>query len=382
MARGRGPCDAPRMDRTRWGLIALLYATGLLSALQFGKVSLFLPALAERYPAAPFLVSAVAVLGILGGVLAGGIVAKVGARRAILWAVAGSALLSLAQVPLPGFAALMGLRLVEGAGHLALVVALPTMMAAESSERDRPVVMGLWGTFFGVGFALGALVPVPGPGAAFAAHGVGLAALLPPLWAMLPRTPGEAAPLPGPVAAHRAVWSSARLIAPGVGHGIYTSLFIALLAFLPGILGAPWLAAWLPLANLSGTFLAGILARRVEPGRLVTASFAASAAGFALLWVTRDPWVALATFFATGAIAGAGFAAVPWLNPAPGDRARANGGMAQIGNVGTFAGTPLMAAALTLGGGWVIATALAICLLGAGATAAVYRAARVSSRAA
>ncbi|MBM2576880.1 MFS transporter [Jannaschia sp. Os4] len=357
-------------------MIALLYVTGLLSALQFGKVSLFLPALVDRYPAAPFLVSAVAVLGILGGVLAGGVVAKVGARRAILGAVAVSAVLSLAQAPLPAFAPLMALRLAEGAGHLALVVALPTMMAAESSDADRPVVMGIWGTFFGVGFALGALVPVAGPGAAFAAHGIGFAALLPLLWWALPRVPGEAGPLPDPVAAHRAVWSSARLIAPGVGHGIYTSLFIALLAFLPDILASPWLAAWLPLANLTGTFVAGFLARRVEPGRLVTWSFVASAAGFALLLATRDPWIALATFFATGSIAGAGFAAVPWLNPAPGDRARANGGMAQIGNVGTFAGTPLMAAALTLGGAWVIATALAICLFGAAATAAVYRAAR------
>jgi MFS family permease len=62
-----------------------------------------------------------------------------------------SALAGGAQAVLPDFPLLMGLRVVEGAGHLLLVVAVPTLMAALAAEKDRALVMGVWATFFGVG---------------------------------------------------------------------------------------------------------------------------------------------------------------------------------------------------------------------------------------
>ena len=370
--------DLPRTD---WSRVVLLYAAGLLAAMQFAKVSLVLDDLAAIYPGAPvtFLVSAVAVVGVLAGIVAGQVVARVGARRAILWAVAGSALASILQATLPPFAVLMLLRLAEGAGHLALVVALPTLMAASASDSDRPVVMALWGTFFGVGFALAALLlrVLPDASAVLLMHGVTLAVLWPVLWRLLPATPGAAGLRTGFVASHLAIWSRARLMAPGVGHGLYTSLFIALVTFLPGALDALWLAPLLPLTNLAGTVGAGFAAKRIAASALVTAGFAAAAAGFALLWVTGSAWVALTTMGATGVIAGAGFAAVPWLNRDRADQARANGGMAQLGNVGTFTGTPLLGAALAGGGvGTMLGLAVAICVIGTVASAAAYGAAR------
>ena len=374
--------DPPRTDaRTDWGRVALLYAAGLLAAMQFAKVSLVLEDLSAIYPGAPvtFLVSAVAVVGVLAGIVAGQVVARVGARRAILWAVAGSALASVLQSALPPFLVLMALRVAEGAGHLALVVALPTLMAASASDADRPVVMGIWGTFFGVGFALGALAvrALPGAGAVILAHGVVLALIWPLLWRLLPETPGAPGLRTGFVASHLAVWSRARLMAPGVGHGLYTSLFIAVVTFLPNALAAPWLAPLLPLTNLLGTFAAGFAAKRIAPGALVTGGFAASAGGFALLLLTQSPWIALATMGATGVVAGAGFAAVPWLNPDRADQARANGGMAQLGNVGTFAGTPLLGAAMAGSGvSAMLGLAIAICAIGVLLTGTTYRAAR------
>ena len=378
------------MDRTRWGIVALLFAAGLLAAMQFAKASLTLDLLAVRYPGAPvaFLVSAVAVMGVAFGVLAGAIVARTGPRRAILAAVAASAALSLAEASLPGFGVLMALRALEGAGHLALVVALPTLMAGAASRADRPVVMGLWGTFFGVGFALTALAIPPlvragGAGAVFAAHGALLVAIWPALWLCLPRGDGGAASLAGPVAAHRAVYGAARRIAPGAGHGLYTSLFIALVAILPGALGAAWLAPVLPLANLAGTFCAGVMARRIAPGRLVAWGFAASAALFAGMLAAGPaaPWAALAAMAATGVVAGAGFAAVPALNEGQADQARANGAMAQLGNVGTFSGTPLLIAATAAGGAEaLLLSAAAICALGAIVTAVLYGRAARSAR--
>ena len=376
------------MERTRWGLVALLFVAGLLAAMQFAKVSLALDLLHVRYRGAPvaFLVSAVAAVGVLLGIVAGSVVARIGPRAAILAAVAASGALSLAQSILPGFWALMALRAVEGAGHLALVVALPTMMAGAASASSRPVVMALWGTFFGVGFALTALAIPPlaragGAGAVFAAHGGLLLALWPVLWWRLPRGSGGDGGMPGVLAAHRAVYRSARRIAPGVGHGIYTSLFIALIAVLPGALGALWLAPVLPLANLAGTFAAGFLARRIAPGRLVSVGFGAAGALFAAtaLGGPAAPALALLAMGATGVVAGAGFAAVPALNGGTADQARANGAMAQLGNVGTFTGTPLLIAAeAAVGTGGLLALVVAICALGAAATAATYRRAAAS----
>ena len=370
---------------TDWGRIALLYAVGLLAAMQFAKISLTLRELAAIYSGAPvtFLVSAVAVVGVLAGVVAGQVVARVGARRAILWAVAGSALASLLQSALPPFGTMMALRIAEGMGHLALVVALPTLMAASASDADRPFVMGTWGTFFGVGFALGALAvrAVPTAGGVILAHGLAFAMLWPVLWRLLPRTPGALGLRTSFVASHRAVWTRARMMAPGVGHGLYTSLFIALVTFLPAGLDAAWLAALLPLTNLVGTFAAGFAAKRIAPSTLVIGGFAASAAGFALVLSTGSPWVALPTMGATGVVAGAGFAAVPWLNTDRADQARANGGMAQLGNVGTFSGTPLLGAAMGWGGtAAMLALAAAICVMGAIVAAVVYRAATRSTR--
>ncbi|MGR3484727.1 MAG: MFS transporter [Paracoccaceae bacterium] len=368
--------------RTRWGLVLLLFAAGLLAAMQFAKLSLTLGEMALLHPGRPvaFLVSAVALAGLTLGVLGGSVVARIGPRRVILGSVALGGALSLTQAGVDGWSVLLALRLAEGVAHLGLVVALPTLMAASAAPRDRSVVMGLWGTFFGVGFVVYALVldGLGGARAGFAAHGAALLALWPVLWALVPRIEARAPRGQGAWVAHRRLYSTARLSAPGLGHGIYTSLFIALVAFLPGALGLPWLTGALPVANLLGTFAAGFVARSVAAGRLATWAFAASALSFAALWALAGTAlaapIALLTFLVTGALAGANFAAIPELNRDPADQALANGGMAQMGNVGTFTGTPLFAAAfavLALDG--LMLTAVAICGVGALAAGFAYR---------
>ena len=363
------------MERTRWGLVALLFLTALLAATQFAKLSLTLDAAAAIWPGHPvaFLVSAVSVMGIALGAVAGAVVARFGARPTILWAVAGSGALSLAQAALPPFGAMIVLRALEGAGHLALVVAVPTLMAASAARGDRSVVMAIWGTFFGVGFTVAAIMfdaAAPfGPRAPYLIHGIACLAILPFLMARVPRVIGQGVPMPGLIGAHRAIYARARIAAPGVSHGIYTSLFIALVALMPAALGLPWLTAALPLANLGGTFAAGFLAKRVPAPRIAVAAYAAAAAGFLSLTVAGEAVagpLALATMVTTGLLAGANFAAVPALNDAPEDQARANAGMAQIGNVGTFVGTPLFAAAAAWGGPVaLLLTAAVICATGA-----------------
>jgi len=253
-------------------------------------------------------------------------------------------------------------------------------MAAVAKPSDKSVVMGLWGTFFGVGYALLALV-IPsveawgGVRAVYVGHGVLLAAILPVLWMLLPRVMAGQTAMPNIVSVHRAIYSNPRYFAPGLGHGIYTSIFIALVAFLPAALDAIWLTPILPLANLTGTFVSGFIARRIPASRLSVGGFIVAGVLFVVLGLTGSIVAALCALFATGVTAGANFAAVPEFNDTPQDQARANGAMAQIGNIGTFAGTPLYAlVASSLMG--IVGVSVAICIIGTIFAGLGYRAAR------
>ncbi|WP_224815111.1 MFS transporter [Hasllibacter sp. MH4015] len=363
--------------RTPWPLIAALYLTGLIAGAQFTKVSLTLEGLAQVYPGWPvaFAVSGVAVIGILFGAMAGGITASFGPRRAILWALGASALVGAAQAILPPFPGFMALRVVEGAGHLVLVVAVPTLMAGLAAPRDRAMVMGLWATFFGVGFALAALLIGDDLRLAYGGHALCAAIMLGVLWAILPRGVTVARrPLPR-LSDHVMIYTTPRLFAPGLGHGIYAMLFLALITFLPAALDALWLAPVLPLAGIVGSFAAGVLARWIAPGTLVWTTFIAMAALFALTMIAGmlAPYVLILAMGVSGIVAGAGFAAVPWLNDADDDRALSNGALAQLGNIGTFTGTPVLAA---LGQGAYLPVAIVVCLGAACLTGLAYRAAR------
>ena len=162
----------------------------------------------------------------------------------------------------------------------------------------------------------------------------GLAALMGMiLWAMLPRgVVAERRPLPR-LSDHLVLYTTPRLFAPALGHGIYAFLFLALVTYLPTALGALWLAAVLPLAGIAGSLATGPLARLIAPAHLVSGGFLAMAAVFAAALALPGfaaPLSVLA-MLVSGVVAGGGFAAVPWLNEADADRALANGALGAAG---------------------------------------------------
>jgi DHA1 family inner membrane transport protein len=68
---------------------------------------------------------------------------------------------------------------------------------------------------------------------------------------------------------------------------------------------------------------------------------------------------------ALGIVQGASFASIPELNSSPEDRARAAGAVAQLGNLGTTTGTPVLAALLAISGPMGLAlAAVVLCGLG------------------
>ncbi|WP_186826986.1 MFS transporter [Shimia ponticola] len=343
-------------DRTQWGLVAILFICGLFAALQFIKVSLVLDDLVafydRRIEVIAILVSLVSFVGILLGVVAGAVVARLGGRRVILGALGLGALLSLSEALLPPFWLLFVLRLLEGVSHLALVVAIPPIMAAIATPRDQPMVMSIWAMFFGVAFAVGSVVIPPimttgGLSLLFAMHGTGLAILATILWPLLPNRAPEPREITF-VRAHVEIYSQPNIRAPGLIFVFYTVLFVAVVTFLPPALDCPALAGILPLVSLLGNLTAGALGRRWTPDYVMVLGYLCLIGGTVGLAIGLI-WPAYVLFIGMGLVPGACFAAIPRWNASDGDRALATGAIAQLGNVGTGLGTPIFAVAVSLG---------------------------------
>lgn len=358
--------------RTSWPLVFLLLIAGLFSAAQFGKLTLTLDLAVLHYGAlAGAMVSVVGVVGIVFGAVAGAHIARFGVRRALLIALAAGAVLSGIQSLLPPAPVMVALRVAEGMSHLAIVVAAPTLMAGLASDRDRPVVMGIWASFFGVALALMAvmlpsILALGGLNAVFLTHGIGMGLVGLALWRVLPETPRSAEPPSPYIQEHFRIYSDPRTAIAGAGFVFYTVLFIALVAVLPGALGLSVQSiSILPLISLIGTFGAGFLARRYPPALISSVGFGLTAA--ALLGVGLYPGfaTALVLFLAVGLIPGGCFATIPYFNSTLATRARATGAIAQCGNIGTTTGTPIFIAALFWGGlPAVTALGIGFCAMG------------------
>ncbi len=150
------PVNSPTTNAsTHWRAIWILYLSGCTLALHIGKLPAALPLLIDEFnlslAQAGNLVSIYAVLVAVGGVLCGVFVARLGYA---LFAVVGVGLClfsSFAGAYSNTVFMLMLTRSVEGLGWIMGVVAIPVIMSALCADKDRPVVMGLWGAFMAVG---------------------------------------------------------------------------------------------------------------------------------------------------------------------------------------------------------------------------------------
>ncbi|MEO1455206.1 MAG: MFS transporter, partial [Pseudomonadota bacterium] len=192
--------------QTNWTQILALWLAGLGAAAQYGKVSVIFDQLGAVYPdagvALGLVVSLVGFVGIVLGVVAALLVARLRYRRTLVWALVGGGVISLYQGTLPALPWMLASRVLEGMSHLAIVVAAPTMIAAVSADADRGLALTLWGTFFGVAFTALVWLGLPfvdwlGLPALFVAHGVYMLAFAMILSRILPRieAPVEEAPL-------------------------------------------------------------------------------------------------------------------------------------------------------------------------------------------
>ncbi|HMO73234.1 MAG TPA: MFS transporter, partial [Paracoccaceae bacterium] len=268
--------------------------------------------------------------------------------------------------------AFLALRVVEGVSHLAIVVSGPVAISAAAAGRWQGAAMTLWSSFFGLAYAVLAVIGPPvlasgGLAALFLGHGVWMAGCAALVARLLPPDPpaAQGGAGGGILARHRAIYADPHLSGPALGFVFYTAAYVALLTLVPPLLDpalrAP-VATAMPLLSIAVSLTLGVWLLRFLPAvGLAMAAYGAGIAG-AVLFAFAPVAGALVLSGALGLAQGAHFAAIPQLNPAPGDRARAAGAIAQMGNLGTVTGTPVLAALIAgFGTGAVPAFSAALC---------------------
>ncbi|GHC43271.1 MFS transporter [Neogemmobacter tilapiae] len=373
--------------RNFWIVIAI-WAVSLGAAAQFGKFAVLFDRVALAYPGQPLpmiglVVSTVGFVGLIFGTTAGLFVSALGYRQVLVVALLAGAAISAVEALMPPLPILLGLRALEGLSHLAIVVAAPVMTAQVSSPRWQGAAMTLYSSFFAVSFAALGLI---GPSvadwgglpaiylghAAYMLAGAVLMALLLPrdLRGPLPRLT-----LPALLTQHGRIYASPYEAAPAMGFVCYTITYVAFLTLMPQqFLGRPEqavLATFMPLVSVGISLTLGVWGlSRFGAVRMVQAGFAAGLAFALMLWLvwgqaTPTVWAAFGVAAALGVVQSASFATIPQLNPEPEARARAAGAIAQLGNLGTTSGTPLLVWLIAQAGGTGLALFLGLfCALG------------------
>jgi MFS family permease len=270
--------------------------------------------------------------------------------------------------------------MVEGAGYLVLVIAIPAIASAVAPPSWRAPVLAAWGGFVPVGFAAadflaGWVLPAAGPEvyllaatAVFALLAVLAAALL-----------GRVTDWPkekdrSPVKAARGLFAATLngpVILVALAFGIYVVLSVGFFTFMPAfvasgssaiLLSAGMVALLVPLGNLATSVLVrgsnGRFAAMLAAGGFaVTAAAAvpAFAADAALLATAAAVLLAVSG----GVTASALFASVPFIVPRTGSASVAIGLIAQTGGFATVFGPPLAGHVIDnyawIGFGWFIA---------------------------
>ena len=358
-------------------------AAGFVAAAQVGKGAAALPVLQAEFglgaSAAAWYLSAMSLLGALGGAVLGWLGQALGFRRQVLLGLGTIALANVLGAVLPTTAALLGTRVGEGFGFILVVLAAPGLLPGLAGPGRRRLVVGAWGTYMPVGSGLAALLVPP----AVAAVGWPATWLLDALLAVLAAlavgrwVPGEAprrVPDVGGLLA--AVRSPGVLCLAGV-FALYAGQYLAVLGLFPAMLvhdgGIPLrtvgvLSGLAFLVNAPGNVVGAWLQHRgaarwtlVVAGSLCMATtvWAAQAPGLPL--AARIAAVAL--FSATaGVVPSTLFNGVAALTAGTGAAGSSVGVLMQGSSVGQLLVPPLVVAAGAASTSWTAQPATLSCL--------------------
>ncbi len=265
-------------EGTRWAAVLAIVGAGVVSALQVGKVIIAAPLLRKDMGLDLASIGALAavfsILGLVGGIAAGGVINRYGARRMLLAGLAATAVGTVTGAMAPVYSVLLASRIVEGLGFLMITVAGPAALQRMVSASTRDFAFALWSCYMPAGMAIAMLASQAFNGwqAYWWCAGAAVLVALAGVAALAPATPGGA----------RLSWDGLRqdtvdtMGAPGprllaLSFTLYSLMFFALFTFLPVLLteqlGLPLATAGLysaiaSAANVVGNLGAGVLLAR------------------------------------------------------------------------------------------------------------------------
>lgn len=275
---------------TPWPAVYAVVGAGLVSALQVGKGAIAAPLLRADFgidlAMVGWITSVFAILGLIGGIPAGALAARLGDRRVLLAGLvatmAGAGLGSLAT----SYSILLASRIAEGLGFLLTTVAAPAILRQIVPAARQNFVFALWSCFMPVGMALALLA---GPlfaswQAMWLASGLVTVVALIASLALIPAEGRRDAAATGSLLTDTLAIATAR--APALlatGMMLYSAMFFAVFSFLPILLMnrmgtsvalAGGLSALASLANVGGNLYAGYLLGRgaSRPALIIVAS--------------------------------------------------------------------------------------------------------------
>lgn len=131
---------------THWPRIFVLWLCGIFAAMQFSKISFAFEALQHGYGVTPakmgLILSTVGMMGLVFGVTVGLFAHAIGYRRLLLVGLGLGTVVAWVQSLMLPYPLFLLTRVLEGASHLAVVVAAPTLTAASCAPRHRSIAMG------------------------------------------------------------------------------------------------------------------------------------------------------------------------------------------------------------------------------------------------
>ena len=361
---------------THWQAVLAALSAGIVAGMSIGKMAPALPLLQSEFGLSligtGWLVSMFNTIAVAAAIFFGVLCDRAGALRfcgfglacIITGGVAGT-LASTAEW-------LIASRILEGTGFVAVIVAGPNLVAGVSTPSQRGLALGLWGTYMPIGGAL-SVGASPLLFSSFGWRGAwvavvalaSLSALF--LWFQSRRFSAMRRGSPRSLASIRASLAQPVPWLLSVIFATYTLQFYTVMIWLPTYLlqtraadaiTASLLTAIFIFVNAFGNILGGwLLHRNLPRGRVIGVSFALTTIAFILMFAGGLPdglryACVLAYSFITGIVPPAVISGGARYAHSPAEAGSIQGLIVQISNFGSFIGPPLVAAAVTHGGGW------------------------------
>jgi len=290
-------------------------------------------------------------------------------RDARPWLAAGLGIMAvtgaLMTVAAPDQAALLGLRALQGAGYLVIVVGGPVALVRQLAPDRSPAALALWGGCTPAGLAISAAAGGAAGGGLWRVWLLALAAGCAAAAGAVLVTARRPAPVPLEPAAAPAdaapPASRLRLAGPlqlAAGFGLLSLLAVGMVSLYPAFLtsrlsmsaaAAGAATSVVAAASIPANAVAAVLLRRgVRPSTLAGAMLACPPLAFAALAGGLPAAVIVgagaALVFAIGLAASAAYASLPAVARSDAALPLVNGILVQVGSAGGLVGPPLFAA--------------------------------------